>query len=1173
MDTVPARPDDAKAWLDARGAQGLQVGSYNVQHNHLGYTPPIVRSAYLEQVRRIAPPELKDRDAELAELAAFCTGDSDYEYAWWRAPAWAGKSALMSWFALHPPPMVRIVSFFITARHHRQNDRKAFVDNVLVQLAELLEYRGLPAGLTDSTQDSHLASMLVTAAAACLQSGERLVLLVDGLDEDRGVTVGSESHSVAAILPRRPPAGLRIVVSSRPDPPLPADVPMDHPLRGRCRVRELRQSAYAEVVRADAERELKRFLIAGGVERDILGFVIAAGSGLSTRELAELVDKDEWLVEDYLTSFTGRTFARTDAVCWLAHEELQSTATRLLGPSRLRDYRQRLHEWVDRYRDLGWPLGTPDYVLRGYLRMVSEQGDTARLMRYAADVGRHDRMLDRTGGDAGALEEITLAQDALLASAEPDLPTMCKLALRRADLEERNTNVPISLPRLWAAVGDVSRAEALARSIPEDGGRRAAALILLAPAVAAAGHHNRAELLAGLIPARVYMDADQPEKAICEVVRKIAEGGEHDRAAALARSIDDPVWQSRAHSEVAIALAVTGGGLVEAESLALRIPMPYWRAQALAVLAKEAAHRGQKDLAERLAGSAESEADTLPTDSDRALLYAFLAQQIESWGGASRSRRLASMAVEQASSLGDPCHRVETLSRIFPLLAKILDREELADLARLAESTLTAAWEDHRITLEQHIPLVGATASAWYTAGDPDHALAVTNVIADPFNRDSALLWVVGAAASAGNLGSARALVDSFADPAGKDRALGRLVATLIDEDNDEHMADLVNAIQDRACQATALTDWGYRAAKRNDIAAATDLAKRAEAIGRSAGDPDAKARLLTSLVSLLVAAGDIGRARSAARLAMAAYRAIPERLRLDSQLATLVQATIHAGDYDSAAAAARLIKDPHARAEAQADLASSISQRDDRDIAVRLLSAAETTAMAIPQQYRRLEVLRKILTVLWTIREDELAEELTRRMMENDAIIEPSQIAELPVFPTFHAADERTSSLVAEERDEALARAVEAVAAAGDFARAETLGGLIVNQRLQAEARTSMVLALAHVGEHDRARALAHSEGHSYRRGRCLSKLADVLAGQGAIELAEEVAYSIEDDFDRSGALIALARKAESARARSLLLFPVRHGMLPDIVDLIAEVCPQAVEVIVDHLLSEEDP
>jgi hypothetical protein len=41
------------------------------------------------------------REEELAELAAFCQEAGGYR--WWRAPAWAGKSALMSWFVLHPP--------------------------------------------------------------------------------------------------------------------------------------------------------------------------------------------------------------------------------------------------------------------------------------------------------------------------------------------------------------------------------------------------------------------------------------------------------------------------------------------------------------------------------------------------------------------------------------------------------------------------------------------------------------------------------------------------------------------------------------------------------------------------------------------------------------------------------------------------------------------------------------------------------------------------------------------------------------------------------------------------------------------------------------------------------------------------------------------------------------
>ena len=81
------------------------------------------------------------REAELAELAAFCLEPGRGPYVWWRAGAWAGKSALLSTFVLHPPPevggRVRMVSFFITARLAAQDTREAFTQVLLEQLAEL----------------------------------------------------------------------------------------------------------------------------------------------------------------------------------------------------------------------------------------------------------------------------------------------------------------------------------------------------------------------------------------------------------------------------------------------------------------------------------------------------------------------------------------------------------------------------------------------------------------------------------------------------------------------------------------------------------------------------------------------------------------------------------------------------------------------------------------------------------------------------------------------------------------------------------------------------------------------------------------------------------------------------------------------------------------------------
>ncbi|MGW3793799.1 hypothetical protein ACWD8I_21895, partial [Micromonospora arida] len=202
---------------------------------------------------RIAPPELIGRGAELDELA------SAGPFTYWQAPAWAGKSALMAWFVLHPPPGARIVSFFVTARYAGQSDRVAFTDQVIEQLAEILD-EPVPAHLTDATRDQSFLDLFRRAAQACAERDECLILLVDGLDEDRGVTGRADAYSIAALLPAAPPPGARIVVAGRPHPPVPRDVPQNHPLRDPTVMRRLESSSAAEVSRADLERELGTLL-------------------------------------------------------------------------------------------------------------------------------------------------------------------------------------------------------------------------------------------------------------------------------------------------------------------------------------------------------------------------------------------------------------------------------------------------------------------------------------------------------------------------------------------------------------------------------------------------------------------------------------------------------------------------------------------------------------------------------------------------------------------------------------------------------------------------------------------------------------------------------------------------------------------------------------------------
>lgn len=495
-----------------------------VAGNVLVNAGPMVYSAYLEQVRQIAPQQLHERDNELTELAAFCIEPGRGPYEWWQAGAWAGKSALMSWFVLHPPPGVRIVSFFVTSRYAGQNDRAAFTDVVLEQVAEMLG-QSMPAFLTAATREAHLLGMLAAAAEAFQRRDERLVLVVDGLDEDRGVTTGPDAHSIAALLPTWPAAGLRIIAAGRPHPPISADVPDDHPLRDPGIVRMLGRSPWAEVVKADMQRELKRLLHGTPAEQDLLGLVTAAGGGLSGPDLAELTGLPVYDVEENLHAVAGRTFTTRPAhwqrgiappVYVLGHEELQTAATASLGDTRLVGYRQRLHTWADEYRHQGWPSGTPVYLLRGYFQMLQATSDTTRLVACALDRARHDRMLDLTGGDASGLAEIITAQEAILAQDDPDLAAAIRLARHRDDLASR-THIPSTLPSAWAALGQHTRAEALARSLT-DPDEQARMLSELAEALVQAGQHSLVEFGPDHCASRDFLGEDPRDARRAEAI-------------------------------------------------------------------------------------------------------------------------------------------------------------------------------------------------------------------------------------------------------------------------------------------------------------------------------------------------------------------------------------------------------------------------------------------------------------------------------------------------------------------------------------------------------------------------------------------------------------------------------------------------------------------------------
>ena len=735
------------------GSTGVQVGDGNTQNItnnfYSGDGPlPAAQSVYLRQVEQMFPYALSGRSAELAELESFCKGDGGAPYAWWQGQAWAGKSALMAWFVLHPPAGVRVVPFFITARVAGQSDRAAFLEVMLEQLAEAAGLP-LPGAVTESNRQGWFLRLLDAAAAACAGRGQRLALVVDGLDEDLGVTNRPDAHSIAALLPALPPPGVRIILSGRPDPPVPADVPPGHPLRHAGIVRPLSVSPHAQMVREDAERELDRLLDDQGAARDLLGLITAARGGLSCDDLAELSGEPPRTVERALQSVLGRTFRGTQnrwrqgepPVFVLAHEDLQQRAERGFGRGQLPGFADRLHAWADSYREQGWPAQTPEYLLRGYHRLAVAAGDAETMTALATDRARLDRMLDISGGDAAALAEISAARDFIAAQPRPDPAALLALAVTRDQIARRNRSIPPDLPAVWAGLGHPVRAEALARSIPEPH-TRATTLASLAAAVSS--DRGRALRLAELAEAaaRPVADRSKRETALTDVAVSLAGLGYHERAEAIIRDgVTGAFGQAQVLASVAQALARdeqdgrARQAAREAEAAARRVPDPIHRWWALSTAAEALAAAGDPAGAARIARS-------IADQSWKARAVAKIAEVLAGQGQDAAARRAAAEADADAGLVDDPALRAIALAGVAPALHAVGDTGRALELTGQARDAASGvrdpAWQSSAM---------GSVAKAFATLGDADQAEAAAGAVAYPMMRNRALAAVAAAIA------------------------------------------------------------------------------------------------------------------------------------------------------------------------------------------------------------------------------------------------------------------------------------------------------------------------------------------------------------------------------------------------------------------------------------------
>ncbi|MEV8445099.1 hypothetical protein [Streptomyces parvus] len=1073
-------------------------------------------SGYLLQVERVAAADFRGREAELSELASFSTEERPQEAAgkdyWrWLAPAWAGKSALLAEFVLNPPSGIDIVAFFITSRMAGQNDAAAFCEVVQRQLYALL--REEEPLSTPATRDEQLRLAMDRAAERCAAEGRRLVLVVDGLDEDHGVTAGPDCHSIAALLPRTPPHGMRIIVAGRPHPPVPDDVPGDHPLRTTEINHWLAPSPYAQAVRWEAEQNLLRLLDGGGLGRELVGLTVAAGGGLSASDIAELTGSRPRLVERELSAVTGRSFRRR-SVHWashgpevylLAHEEIQRSAAELITDTELAHCRTRLHAWAQTYRSAGWPATTPEYLLRGYAQLLRELGDTGRLVELVCDAARHERLWQVTGADLEALSELSTSLDQLLEhgrqSGDLDVSAALRLAAARDGLHRRTAVLPADLIGLWARLGHTGRAISLAES-QQKSYNRVSALTAVATCLAATGHRERAEALAA--------DADNREDE-ARFLEAIAEG----------------LAEAGLYSEALRTAARTEG----TDRLAPALVATVSRA------AREYALNGtveKETITPCLAGAVH--AVTTVHGIEQGELYADLACAFSLFGDEERARETVDLAVRDRSDEG-VFRQAQNLSHIAVRLAPAPGlARRAASIARDAAELADAIDDPHSV--EWLFPQI---ASGLAATGEYERVEQVAGILPDPYDRDEGLCAAARAAAQAGDPAWALEVAERLTDPIDVARilvAVGRRTARTAAPAEISRLArrvlTVIGEVSDPAWQSgfwTDTSDFLLRAGEREQ---AETVAATATALARNSTTPRGDVTAQIAVVRALAAVGAESEAHRLVDWAMESAEAETGYLRL-----------------------LRLV-----------DVAAGLHAIGQDDHKVIMLSALLEETRQEAHRSEHADSMKLMADAFGRTGEPDRAREVARELLdEADALDSAYQqrwnrycaAGAYLAAGDFEKALALVCSLPDDVLDDFRSGVVEKLVRAGEYVWAERLAEELTGTVEGDRGLIHIAAGTAARGDLPRAIALLDEILRPGLRDKAMEKIVSASARADAPHEARTLADAITDPGHRSKALAAIARAhGPTPKGRVLLVEALALGPWDQLVEEIAGAAPE---------------
>lgn len=854
----------------------------------------------------------------------------------------------------------------------------------------------------------------------------------------------------------------------------------------------------------------------------------------------------------------------------------------------------------------------------------------------ATDQARHRRLLDLTGYDTAVLTEIAVTMDAICTQEMPDLEFMGRLAVHRDHLTERYANIPTKLPAVWDAIGQPTRAEALARAIT-DPQRRDRALSDLVKEVAGRGDHAQARTLA-----RSITDPEEQQRAYVWTVlagQRVSDRTEIYACDDTRPSDEDQAWAlewARARTDEQAGTGVEVGTAPDTDDLG-------W---AWALELADAADEDDEDDEKVVWAHADPDghelawANRFPEDEDEdeteyetgvkdeyryGYEYEYEDEDDEKvvWADADPDDDMTwddtdPTEEDEAWMLQWFAAREHELGEISPGLSSDTDTDT---------DDLGWSWAEERIAAASEVddgpePDISPDEQGrtWVRGSDTSSHPEVQALI----NRATVAARAGDHHLVAASADRAETLTEHITYPDLRARALGDLATILAGQGNHDRAEALALRITDSQRQAAVFSSLARMAAGRGDHGRAGALAEQAETVARSITNPHQRASELVSLLEAVAAAED--RDRVAAVLVRAAVltrritdpswrvwelvRMVPvvaavgdhgRAIELADQAAELAQSNVDAwwqrqvvialarlGEHHRAEALVAAIGDRSQQARALIDLAKEAADAGRRDQAAALVDRAEPLATSTRWSEASWAVARLAAVVADLGDHDRaagLVDAITEPHLRAEALVDLAELAVGAGHRDRAAAlvdnAERVAKSITDQyfQSFALADLPAVVAALGNHDRATAIARSITNPERRVAALTAMATALARVGDFDQAEQAARLIANPYAQSLALASLADKAAdaydhGRAAAltDLAEDLANRIADRDRRARALCALVKRVEPGRARRLIAQAFGLGSWTTPLHALVQVQPAAVLAVADERLSLDD-